>query len=379
MTKKVFRPFWTFDVQGTEEWLSSMAAEGYHLQRVTGLGSFIFIPGDREHLTFFINYDKRQENLLPSTLQKDGWRQVFGRGKWSILANNKPVESIKTYPLRGDLLNRNNLIMYVTGFFAVTHFLSFFVLNLILLLFTNVPVNIEPSPFWSITIIFYGLVYYSFLKLYFANKKLAKEISRHPGESPNLEGTEASPPGKIIRRTKLGWMYAPDKLERWLEKMEEEGYNLHRTGWSGTVFYFLEGKPRRVKYCADFQYKADNSYFDIHKDAGWKEVLTRGAHLERWTIWSREYGDGEEEPRLYSSKSDLLKNARRVALTYSAMFVPFILLYGLIMSMHIDNIFNRGPSYNLFLVIIFGIGILLYGSNILRTWLYYRRLRKLNM
>ena len=68
-------------------------------------------------------------------------------------------------------------------------------------------------------------------------------------------------------------MYSPDKLERWLEKMEEQGYNLKIS--SGIVYHFIEGKPRKVKYSADFQYKTDKGYFDIHRDAGWKPVLVQ--------------------------------------------------------------------------------------------------------
>ena len=45
--------------------------------------------------------------------------------------------------------------------------------------------------------------------------------------------------GKIIKRMKLGWVYAPDRAEEWLENMETRGYNLYRMSRIGNTFYLL--------------------------------------------------------------------------------------------------------------------------------------------
>ncbi|MBS4022790.1 MAG: DUF2812 domain-containing protein [Dethiobacter sp.] len=46
MTKKVFRPFWSYDVQATDKWLTAMAAKGYHLQSLVKGSFFIFTAGN---------------------------------------------------------------------------------------------------------------------------------------------------------------------------------------------------------------------------------------------------------------------------------------------------------------------------------------------
>ncbi|UNC91546.1 DUF2812 domain-containing protein [Candidatus Contubernalis alkaliaceticus] len=374
MTKKVFRPFWSYDVQETEEWLSSMAAKGYYLQKFTKTSFFVFTKGEPKCITYFINYEKTPREALPSAMQNDGWARVFGRGKWQVFSNKKPKEEIRTNPLRDNLLTtRNGTIMYIFGYFAVTNFVLFFVSIYIQLLFSNQPVTIEPSPMWSVTLIFYTWVYYSFIKLYRANKKL--------GQEPHISDTYTYSPeekltlhGKAFKKIKLGWMYAPDKLEKWLEQMEGQGYNLLRIGWSGTAYYFIKGKPRRVKYCTDFQNKADESYFDIHSDAGWKLLFTRGSFFERWSIWSREYAEGQEEPQLYSSNSDLLQSARRIAFTYSLLFFPLVFIYGIAIWQHIYSVLNYGAPFQ-FSMLLFGISIIIFGSLIMQAWLYYRRLK----
>ena len=46
MMKKIFRPFWSFDVKKTEEWLSSMALQGLHFVTVRPFISlFVFEAG----------------------------------------------------------------------------------------------------------------------------------------------------------------------------------------------------------------------------------------------------------------------------------------------------------------------------------------------
>jgi len=376
MTKKVFRPFWSYDVEATEKWLSAMAAKGHNLQSLMK-GSFFFTAGNPQHVTYFIGYRKAAGDPLSASLQNDGWFDVMSHSKWYILVNANHVEQIKTYPLRDDgILSRNRTIMYITGFFAITHFFMFFVLNL--LRFEDLTTIFVPSPFWAVHILFYSWVYYSFIKLYLTNKRLEQKS----GEKENFSDHQSSDVeeayqrhGGLIKKVKLGWMYAPDKLERWLEQMEEQGYNLYRVGWSGTVFYFVKGKQRLVKYCTDFHNKTDDSYFHIHRDVGWKVVFTRYSVFEQWTILFREYQKGEDKPELYSDTSDLLQNARRVAVTYSAIFVPMIILYGASIALQFNTMLTYDTTMRTTPIILFGMSILIFGSMTIRTWLYYRRVR----
>jgi hypothetical protein len=174
--------------------------------------------------------------------------------------------------------------------------------------------------------------------------------------------------GQLVVKRKFGWMYAPDKLEKWLEKMEELGFNLYRIGNGGTVFYFIKGSPRRVRYCAEYQNLSDKSYFDFLRETGWNQVYRSYSSIQRWTIWSCEYADGEKRPQIYSETSHQLKHARRVAMVYTMMFLPIVVLY-IFMGLFLNNL----PKMNM---VIYLLCIFVFGSYIVRIWLYYIRLRK---
>jgi hypothetical protein len=73
-----------------------------------------------------------------------------------------------------------------------------------------------------------------------------------------------------------------------------------------------------------------------------------------------------------------LKHARKIAISYTALFLPVILLYSLNVTAFIDGMLQDGitasRAWNTSLMFL---SILLFGSFAGRTWLYYRRLKKL--
>ncbi len=332
MNKKVFRPFWSYDVQKTEEWLSSMAESGYFLikmNRVTRV--FFFQQGEPKKMIYRIAYDKIQSESLSRSLTDAGWLKVLQSGKWFVTRNEMPIDQIKGFPVREGTIKHNRINMYI--FSGIFIYLTIIVLMNLMLgmvtVFQDGSIEVVESPLWIVTYIFMGigiviwvLSLYSIIKITKTNKKMLFENSNQyklhsmvPEERrlSKDEVKELKRSGKLIRKRKLGWMYAPDKLEKWLEKMEADGYNLYRVSKTGTVFYFTVGHPRKVSYCADYQNIADESYFNIHRDAGWRNVFISMGSFQKWSIWSIEYSEGEQRPQIYSDKSDQLKHAKRIA------------------------------------------------------------------
>lgn len=172
-----------------------------------------------------------------------------------------------------------------------------------------------------------------------------------------------------MRKVKLGWMYAPDKLEKWLEEMERSGFQLRRVGKLGTLFYFIKGEPRHKSYHAEYLSTVDNGYMAIHQDAGWQKVFESFSSMEKWVIWSQGYQPGEEKPQIYNEGTSHLKRARRMALTYTILFLPIILIY----LSNINRAIRNGGSL-LDLLAVFA--CIMFVSFIFRMWAYYRRLRK---
>jgi hypothetical protein len=391
---KVFRPFWSYDLKKIEAWLSAMAEKGYYfveLNRWTRC--FYFRQAEPKPITYRIVYDKMQGESLSSSLSDEGWTKVLQSGNWYVMSIEKPLEQIKTFAVREGTIKRNRMIMYIfSGILIYLTGIAMFNLTLMdITVFQEGSVNVVESPLWIITYIFLGiaialfvLAIYSIIKIYKTNKYLIIEKPNKIQSQNHIEERLSKEKekhlklaGQMVVKRKFGWMYAPDKLEKWLETMEELGFNLHRVSKTGTVFYFMKGSPRKVSYCADYQNIADESYFDIHRDAGWKSAFISYSSLQKWTIWSQEFSEGEERPQIYSDKSHHLNQARRVAIAYTILFLPVVIMYLFLMGSDAGQLINNNSSnLSLLNTVMFVFCILIFGSFTVRTWLYYLRLKK---
>lgn len=247
--------------------------------------------------------------------------------------------------------------------------------------------NVVESPMWIVTYIFMAFVLcsvifgiYSIVKITRTNKQLqgtekvaAVSVHQHLDRQTEKELKKA---GRLVRKVKFAWNYSPDKMEHWLESMEQKGFNLQRVNTIGNVFYFVKGEPRKIAYRVDYQSGPTESYFSIHREAGWNEKFVSYSNIEKWTIWSKAYGEGEERPQLYSNQSSRLKHAKRIAITYTAMFFPFVAFY----AYFIINIIKSAERIQDWFLWnssgMFMIAILIFGALIFRVWAYYTRLRK---
>ncbi|MCL6572423.1 MAG: DUF2812 domain-containing protein, partial [Bacillus sp. (in: Bacteria)] len=108
MIKKVFRPFWSYDVQKTEFWLTSMAKSGYLLTRIDRFTRcFFFQQGEPKELIYRIGYDKMQGESLSKRLLAEGWKKDLRSGNWFVTSNEKPLDQIKTSPVREGIIKHN--------------------------------------------------------------------------------------------------------------------------------------------------------------------------------------------------------------------------------------------------------------------------------
>ncbi|WNF38670.1 DUF2812 domain-containing protein [Bacillaceae bacterium IKA-2] len=391
---KVFRPFWSYDVTKTEAWLSEMAMKGYHFAELNRwTRCFFFHQGVSKTTNYRIDYDKKKGNELSSSLVAEGWIKVNRSGNWSVISNQTAVEEIKSFTVREGIIKHNRKIFYL--FSGLLLYFSFIAINNFLIfgfvLFNDVPTTVVESPFWIITYVGFGIAaailivtIYSVLKIYKTNKDLSNDKpsnlqtrNRSEKRFSKEKEKQLKQSGELVVKWKFGWMYGPDKLEKWLEMMEGEGFNLYRVSKTGTVFRFLKGTSRKISYCADYQNISNENYFDMHREAGWKSVYISSSSLQKWTIWSQEYSEGDEQPEIYSDRSNHLKHARKIALAYTLMFLPMLFLYSLLIGIFIDDVFdNNATKLTVIFTVSFAFYFLIFGSYIVRTWLYYLRLRK---
>lgn len=386
--KKVFQPFWSYNILKTERWLSQMAETGYSLQKFNRITRcFYFNEGNPETLTYRISFDKSPAGVMSSTLRNAGWSTAASSGHWKVAVNSETSRSIQTSPVRDGILKHNRVIFYI--FLALLGYLSVVLVAGISGMgstwLQDGADGFVPSPRWSLTFIFFVLVVLLLvLSIYSVNRisKTNKELSAgapnsvfSPDQWTSKNAENNKPYGQPIRKLKVGWMYAPDKLEKWLEGMEARGYQLYRVDSLGIIFYFVKGEPRKVRYQADYQRNIDRGYLTIHEDAGWKIVFGSSSIFDKWTIWSRQYSENEETPQFYSEESTHLQHARRVSLLYTAIFLPVMAIYVFNLSWMIRGILNNS-SVSPVSVTIYLLSMVLFGSFIYRIWAYYGRLRK---
>ncbi|AIQ35741.1 hypothetical protein R50345_14595 [Paenibacillus sp. FSL R5-0345] len=400
MIIKIFKPFWSYDVQKTEDWLASMAQKGYELIRINRLTRYFYFQQVESNVANYrIVFDKVRNPSLSKGLLNFGWTKVLQSGKWVVTMNRLPLEQIRTFPDREGIVKHNKKIMYI--FTGILIYLMVAFLNVILIsaiamsvskfnhfnVFSG-PYGFIPATALGLSVILCIFTVYSLITLNKTNKRITEEFlqpSKSNGQVTPLqqiilsknEEKRLKNSGQLVMKWKPGWMYAPDRLEAWLEGMEEKGYNLYKVGKTGAAFYFIKGKPRKVCYCADLQNTADTNYFNIHMESGWACLYKSSSWTQRWVVWGQEYVPGEAKPQIYSDKLNQLKLARRIALTYSAMFLPLIIVYTYTIVINIKLLtYSNLDRLQLINLILFAILILMFGSYVSRTWLYYNRLRK---
>lgn len=388
MIQKVFKPFWSYDIEKTENWLSFMAEQGYYFVEMnTKTRQFYFKETDPREVNFRIEYDKTQSDVLPVALINDGWSIVFNHRKWYVIANEKPFDEINNFPVREGIVRHNRMVMYIYSgillYIIISSLPLIFLVGFTVLL--GAPVEFVGSPFWVLTpfiwmvgLAVWVLVIYSTVKLYKTNRRFEMgTIIQTTGALNHAEKKRLKKSGELTVKRKVGWIYSPDKLEKWLVGMEEQGYNLSRISKLGVKFYFIKGTPRKVSYYADYQNKLDQGYFDMHQEAGWKLMYTSNAWLSKWSIWSHVYEEGEVTPKLYSDSANVLKHARRVAITYFSLFVPLVVIYTAIITLNIEAVLKDGMNpTEWMLFIIFILLIIEIGTLLLKSWFYYRRVKK---
>lgn len=114
MIQKVFKPFWSYDIEKTENWLSFMAEQGYYFVEMnTKTRQFYFKETEPREVNFRIEYDKTQSDVLPVALINDGWSIVFNHRKWYVIANEKPFDEINNFPVREGIVRHNRMVMYI--------------------------------------------------------------------------------------------------------------------------------------------------------------------------------------------------------------------------------------------------------------------------
>lgn len=365
---RFIRPFWFFDIDKIERWLSYMAGQGQHLVKFRPLpGTFLFESGVPQDRVLKMGYAPNREQ--DGTVKKgSGWEEVARHKNLYFLASTMPAEQIRVFPARDGLTNRILLLLnrIILAYWTILMlFLVGAAVYLLLLASGVITPTFEDYLRWRKyrTIIFWA----SMLVLVGIHVSLTN-ISHKLLHSEEWFRYLVLPEG-LTKKVKIGWFRSPDKLEQWLEKMERQGYYLRGVSRAGLTFSFARGKARKVKYCVDFQFMVDRSYYVSHREAGWNLIpVTRGSFAV-WSIWAKQYQDQAPQP-LYTDYKHMLRHALFVAAQAMAP-IPFAIAYYVaVLRATIER-----PEF-MVISVICGLGVLIFLSLIIQIWLYYRRTKK---
>ncbi|MBR7797207.1 DUF2812 domain-containing protein [Virgibacillus sp. AGTR] len=374
----VFRPFWSYDVNATENWLTYMAQQGYHFvkfNRLTRRFYFEKAGTIMQTPTYWIEHEKRGKADLSKALQEDGWRQIYAERNWHVLRNEKTLHDITTLPAREGMIRRNDTLRKL--FFILLLALIFTALPPVLLLgvslvMAGVPPSVEGGPGWLFTALI-GLslwmyIPYSFFKLNQSVKQLeACDVLENKQRLSQEKYTSD------FVKWRLGWIYAPDKLEKWLEAMAKQGKQFVAVRTFGIRFYFKDSRPQHIRYCVDYQKELNRAYFDMHLGAGWRLMHASKGFMNKWSIWSMAYEEGEELPQLYNDTVHMLDHAKRIAFSHLFMMLPMTSMYVVLFSMQWSADMGK---MDWFMLIVFGIAVIEFATFSLQSGLYYQRIRK---
>lgn len=375
MSKNILRQFWSLDIVKTENWIKEMASNGYILKDVNFItSSFKFKKGQVvENSIYRISPHKKGVKLLTKSLIDNGWESYFKGDKWDILSNANKEEDIKLYPSRDKVLKRNKSIKYPLGILLAYLLIGPGLMMTIMTLsgvFSSEPMTIiyMPGAIASRVVIITVIVsiFCVILRLNKCDKKMREESNKYLESISSLEASDRLDyktesmlisDKKIIKKYKIGWAYAPDKLQDYLEEMELKGYNLYKVGKLGVTFYFTKGESKNVAYFIDKKLSMDDSYYEINRQSGWENRFKSIYIFDKYVIWSKEYT--EEKPELYSDKEYALKQARYHLLMHSILLVVMSAMCISIFKSNIE-LYKMGIEPNVFLLIIFAIIIIEY-------------------
>ena len=329
---------------------------------------FSFEQGQRETAEHRIIYDKLQGSL-PSTLEDSGWESEVTEGNWTFVKNG--ANDIYVFPSREGVLKRNRLHMYVISVLAIMNAIPLLSMTMAFIAFLFGSMGeIVGSPLWAITALFALQGIATIVLAIYIQRKLRSFEIEHFEVQPDTDMRM----GKTFAKLRIGWMYAPDLLEKWLSEMAAEGNHLVRVTGSGTRFHFVEGEAENVSYMYDFQPKVAPAYYAIHKSAGWQLKFKSSFTFMKYTLWAKPYEVGDKVPRLTYDKAEQKGQVRRI-MTMNSIMVSYsvaLLMFALWMNFNID--FDRSLVHKIILVFLIASSISPLFL-VTRVFLYYRRMR----
>lgn len=333
MTLKKWRPFWSYDVEKTENWLSKMAANGHKLKEINRMTRmFSFTSGAFENTEYHIEYNKNKIDIS-QTLTNEGWSQAVMDGNWRILKNVE--KQITLYPTRDELVKRNRLHSNILTCISIYYGMQLIMPIMILLQFLfpgDTNMNIVTSPLWVLT----GLYFLQVIGVIILTIHMTRKLRTFERKHYDLEFDIKQPIGKTFSKWSPNWTDKPDIIEQWLEEMALNGQHLVKV--QGIRFVFEKGAPKRTAYSIDFQWQTSPSYIEVHKNVGWSLLYATSKSFFKTAIWAKPYEEGETKPQLSYDTDGISARNKKVLIAQASSHLIVLLFAIFAMWIYLDSL-----------------------------------------
>jgi len=305
---KAFRPFWSYRIEQTENWLSEKASEGQHLvamNRWTHV--FTFEQNQPSQRIYRLNRNKKT-NLGLSRLEEQGWTADVQEKEWTILSAEEP----SLYPIRDELLQRTQRHLYVWIFLVWMHLVTTSPIFIAGIVVRKSFLGWMPLTILILDVIL--LITFSYLiwkHLAFQKREMGMGADTVRGQKKHY-------------RIYLGWFYDLPKMEKRLERKASEGLILSKV--YSVIFVFVEQEPELRSYQCTFEYKVKSPFFSTFKEMGWHLHFSTKISFMHYAIWSMAYDHEEEKPLISYMKEERLQNLKRAYRFHLGISVYLILL-----------------------------------------------------
>jgi len=166
---------------------------------------------------------------------------------------------------------------------------------------------------------------------------------------------------KTVWRMWGGWDI--EKVENWLEDMEQNGWSLFKFDFTMMRFKFKEVKSCKVRYCLDYQMNVEDNYYELFKEDGWELV---DYTISPWYVWRKPYED--YKPSIYTDTISLIeRNNRQIRNISIGALISLILLYIVLI-----NDFDKTKLISVLLIL----SLVFYGYLIIQIHRYNKKLKQ---
>jgi len=357
MIKRVFRPFWSYNVIAAEQWFADMAASGLLLQSANFRKRvFTFIKAEPQRILYRIDYDK-DGKCLSQTLTESGWRAVANGRQWVIYANNDI--HVTLFPQRDRVIAKTRSLAQLSLILLI--FVGVFLLSstgiIVFALWGSGRAEYVPAPYPILdyfpffimisNISFFTWIIYTFIK----TKQSLIHFSAASGFSvdptlvdvPNQWIQIPDDLSRLMKMKKLFWIYNLEQTMDWLETQASKGLSLKYI--RNNSFFFEETEPKHLKYFFDTQQSINEGYFDIHFKAGFNLLYDSRLQFGRLILWSKQYSEGEAEPKMYTDIKEHLASARRLLKNNLKVIAYWLVLGAMQLFVGSSSIYNQSNQW----------------------------------